>query len=60
MDKTTKEKRAFKVAGEALKAVIEISNSTHRNLSGAIEYLILQGYQKHLEEAELLVSAKCK
>ncbi len=49
-------KRAFKITGEALIAVVEISKNTHRNLSGSIEYLILQGYKKHEKEAKLVAS----
>jgi len=53
-------KRAFKISGEALEAVLDVSSKTHRNLSGSIEYLIMRGYKTHKAEAELLASVKNK
>lgn len=60
METYQKKKRAFKISGDALEAVIEVSAKTHRNLSGSIEYLIMQGYKVHKAEAELLASVKNK
>jgi hypothetical protein len=60
METFKKKKRAFKISGEALEGVIDVSSKTHRNLSGSIEYLIMQGYKVHKAEAELLASVKNK
>ena len=55
----TKEKtRSFKISGESLDIVLEISKVTHRNLKNAIEYIIIQGYKKYREDLEFIDSIK--
>jgi len=55
MDKN-KIKQSFKLArgSQALEAVMNISKTTYRHLTGALEYLILKGYKQHNVENKKL------
>ena len=50
--------KSFKLAGAALEQVIAVSESTNRNYTGTLEYLIENGFQIFLKEQKLLSSLR--
>jgi hypothetical protein len=48
----------IRITTEALSNVIQVSNESKRNLTGATEYLILKGYEVYQKELQILNSIK--
>lgn len=46
-----KKLKSFKIApGAAMNAIENISKTTYRNITNSLEYLVIKGYEQHLEE----------
>jgi hypothetical protein len=51
--------KSFKIKkGEALEAIQSIATTTYRNLSGALEFLVIKGFKQHEIEKQILKENK--
>ncbi len=57
MKDKTKSKN-IRITTEALSIVLQVSNESKRNLTGATEYLILKGFEVYQKELQILNSIK--
>lgn len=55
---TTPECKNIRISDEALLSVMEVSNESRRNLTGATEFLILKGFEVYKEELQLIKTNK--
>jgi hypothetical protein len=48
----------IRIATDALSIVLQVSNESKRNLTGATEYLILKGFEVYQKELQIINSIK--